>query len=157
MSDALETWSPPAHDATPRTTSSSLGFALAPGFFLERSATVASVPGGVDSCGGAPRAEPAAAFGPVAWAVVKKAFVAALVVLVVVTGLPLLMPGMGGAHCTECGPASAASTMCMAVVAAAALLASVLARRRARLDAPPRRGRVAAPPLERPPQLLVFG
>lgn len=83
----------------------------------------------------------------------KKAVVVALVVLLVIIGLPMLMPGMGGAHCADCGPATMAGPMCVAVLAAAAFAVLVAIRRRARLEPLRRRGRLVDSLLYRPPRL----
>lgn len=55
--------------------------------------------------------------------------IAGLVVLLMVIGVPLVMPGMSGSHCANCSPATPASTMCLAVLAAAAALLVVGSRR----------------------------
>ena len=83
----------------------------------------------------------------------KKAVIVALVVLLVIIGLPVLMPGMGGAHCADCGPATMAGAMCAAVLAAAAVAAVVAIGRRARLGPQRRRGRLLDSLLYRPPRL----
>lgn len=61
----------------------------------------------------------------------KKALVVALVVLLVLIGIPVLMPGMGGAMCHECPPAVTAGLACglLAVLAGLALALSLLAVR----------------------------
>ena len=66
--------------------------------------------------------------GVVSW---KKILVVALVVLLVVIGIPILMPGMGGAMCHDCGPAVAAAHTCglFTVLALFALAITVLAAR----------------------------
>lgn len=58
--------------------------------------------------------------GVVNW---KKALVVALVVLLMLIGVPILMPGMGGATCHDCGPAIGAGQACslLAVLAGFAL------------------------------------
>lgn len=86
--------------------------------------------------------------------VVKKALIVALVVLLVVIGLPILMPGMGAAHCADCGPAVAASTLCLLAVLAGTLIAFALAyqflreHRRRYLEL------LLAAFFDRPPQLI---
>lgn len=62
-------------------------------------------------------------------AVVKKALIVALVVLLVLIGVPVLMPGMGSAQCADCGPAVAANSVCVLAVLAAAMFAFALAFR----------------------------
>lgn len=54
----------------------------------------------------------------------KRTLVIAVLVLLVVIGLPVLMPGMSGVHCSECGPATLVGAMCLAVLAAAVAAAS---------------------------------
>jgi len=86
---------------------------------------------------------------------VKKALIVALVVLLIITGVPVLMPGMGGAHCADCGPATMAGPMCLAIVAAALFAAQLAAGRRARFAPSRRRGRLADSSLYRPPRLAL--
>lgn len=43
----------------------------------------------------------------------KKVLLVALVVLLVVIGLPVMMPGMGVAHCHDCTPGVAAGALCL--------------------------------------------
>ncbi len=67
--------------------------------------------------------------GAVNW---KKALVVALVVLLVLIGIPILMPGMGGTICHECTPAVASATATcslLAVLAGFALAITLLALR----------------------------
>lgn len=85
--------------------------------------------------------------------VVRKALFVTLVVLLVIIGVPVLMPGMGGAHCADCGPATMAGPMCIAVLVAAAFAALVAIGRRARLEPMRRRGRLVDSLLYRPPRL----
>ena len=85
-------------------------------------------------------------------AVVKKALVLVVVILVILIGLPVLMPGMGGVHCNECGPATL-SSMCVAVLAATIFAAMFTTGWRRRFGVVVRRGRVVAFLLERPPQV----
>lgn len=64
----------------------------------------------------------------------KNLLLIALVVLLVLIGVPMLTPGMGmAATCTECPPAVATAASCAALaailVAVAALIALVLAQR----------------------------
>lgn len=81
----------------------------------------------------------------------KKALVVAVVVLVVVVGLPVLVSGMAGAHCAECGPATLAVAMCLAVLAAAIVLV-VPGAGAVRRGAAVHRGLLRAALFERPPQ-----
>jgi len=85
---------------------------------------------------------------------VKKALVIAVVLLLVVIGLPVLMPGMGGAHCADCGPATLASAMCFAVLTAAVALV-LASSRRARGAEVHRQGVLRAVVFDRPPQVLL--
>ena len=61
----------------------------------------------------------------------KKALVVALVVLLVLIGIPILMPGMGGAMCHDCPPAVTAGLACslLAVLAGLALWLALFATR----------------------------
>ena len=62
----------------------------------------------------------------------KKVLVVALVVLLVLIGLPILMPGMGGAGmCPDCGPAVMAGPACVlaAVLTGLAFAIALLAMR----------------------------
>ena len=84
----------------------------------------------------------------------KKALVVALVVLLVLIGIPILMPGMGGAMCADCGPAITAGQACslLAVLAGFALAITLLAFRfRTRRDLP--WDLLRSLDFERPPQL----
>ena len=61
----------------------------------------------------------------------KKALLVALVVLLVLIGVPVLMHGMGAAACHECGPVIAAGAGCalLAVLAGFALVVALFATR----------------------------
>jgi hypothetical protein len=84
---------------------------------------------------------------------VKKILLVALVVLLVVIGLPVMMPGMGVAHCDDCAPTVAAGALCLLAVlggvASLVLLASGSLRLRGRLT----RTLLRTTLLDRPPQL----
>jgi len=73
---------------------------------------------------------------------VKKALVVILVVVLVVTGLPVVVMGMSAmAGCQDCGPAAVGETACiLAILAAGAALAFALLSRRlgSRREAMPR-------------------
>lgn len=84
----------------------------------------------------------------------RKALAIAVVLLLVVTGLAVLMPGMGGAHCANCDPGTVASAMCLAVLAATAALL-VRGGRRLRRAALPRPGLLRAMVFDRPPQFAL--
>jgi hypothetical protein len=57
----------------------------------------------------------------------KKALLVGLVLLLVLLGLPMLMPGMGASFCHECGPAVVAGCANAAVLVSAVLLVALLA------------------------------
>ena len=61
----------------------------------------------------------------------KKALLVALVVLLVLLGIPILMAGMTGTLCPDCGPAVAAGQACslLAVLAGLALAIALVAFR----------------------------
>ena len=83
----------------------------------------------------------------------KKVLLVALVVLVVVIGLPVLMPGMGAANCDDCGPAVAAGSLCtFAVLAGLAYVVAVMAQR-VRLRHAITTSLLRAAVFDRPPQL----
>ena len=92
--------------------------------------------------------------GGTVWAAVEwtKAVLVLLVVLLVLLGLPLLMPGMAhGTNCADCGLAIAGTACTLAVLAAfvfaVALLAQVIRSRRDRVLA-----LLRAAVFDRPPQ-----
>lgn len=80
----------------------------------------------------------------------------ALVVVVVVTGLPVFM-GMGGmAFCADCGPGVLVPMACWAILAAAGLaIPLLLARWATGGRSSGLRSRLLADLLERPPQLVT--
>jgi len=84
----------------------------------------------------------------------KKVLLVALVVLLVVIGLPMLMPGMGSATCADCGPAVMAGPVCVlaAILTGFALLILVTAQR-VRLRRDDLFELLRAVAFERPPQL----
>lgn len=84
----------------------------------------------------------------------KRVLLVALVVLLVVIGLPVLMPGMGAAHCDDCGPATAAGPLCTFVVLAGFAYVAVLMEQRVRLRRLVMTGLLRAAVLDRPPQLV---
>jgi hypothetical protein len=85
----------------------------------------------------------------------KKALLVASVVIVVMTGLPVLM-GMGSmASCTDCGPGLPGSAPCLpAVLAAGVLLLALLAGSRVRGGSGSLPHWLLSRPFERPPQLV---
>ncbi len=83
----------------------------------------------------------------------RRTLVVALVIVVVLTGLPILM-GMGGmAFCAECGPGLIGPMLCLAALAAIGFALPRLLATRAGTD-PGRamRSLLLASLLERPPQ-----
>lgn len=89
--------------------------------------------------------------GTVDW---KRALIAALVVLLVVIGLPVLMPGMGSATCADCGPAVMAGPSCiLAAVLTGFALAIALVSRRLRIRRDVLFDLLRAMAFDRPPQL----
>jgi hypothetical protein len=87
---------------------------------------------------------------------VRRLLFIALVVVVVVTGLPVLM-GMGGmAFCADCGPGVLVSLTCLATLAAVGFVLPLLLARWARGSRyRGLRSRLLAHLLERPPQLVT--
>jgi hypothetical protein len=84
---------------------------------------------------------------------VKRALLLALVIIVLVMGLPLLM-GMGTMSCDYCGSGVLLPLMCLAALAGAAVLLPVLLRARLRLSEHTLRLALFASLFERPPQLV---
>lgn len=83
----------------------------------------------------------------------KKILLVALVVLIVLIGVPVLMPGMGAAHCDDCGPATAAGALCTFVVLAGLAYVAVLMGQRVRSGSVVMTGLLRAAAFDRPPQL----
>jgi hypothetical protein len=86
----------------------------------------------------------------------KKVLLVALVVLLVLIGLPMLMPGMGGgATCDDCGQAVVLpSPLCLiAVLLAGAALTVHMLSRRVRASHHSLNGLLLVLGLDRPPQL----
>ena len=84
----------------------------------------------------------------------KKALLVALVVLVVLIGVPVLMPGMGGAAtCTDCPPAVVHAQVCtLAAVLSTFALAVIVLSQRVRQRGAHACQLLFVPLLERPPQ-----
>ncbi len=81
----------------------------------------------------------------------KRAFFIALVVVVILTGLPLVV-GMPGMSCPDCGSATVTGSACAVLVAALGLfIAMTFEQLRARR--PPGLGRLHVTTVERPPRL----
>ena len=84
----------------------------------------------------------------------KKVFLVALVVvLLVIIGLPVLMPGMGAAYCDDCVPGTAAAAMCTLIALAGSAYVAVLMGQRVRLRRVVMTGLLRAAVFYRPPQL----
>jgi hypothetical protein len=82
----------------------------------------------------------------------KKALLLALVVLLVLIGLPILMPG-GAMACPDCGPATTAYSVCLIAVLAEAAIAAIIliVFLRSRTQDPPILLRAVS--FDRPPRL----
>jgi hypothetical protein len=84
----------------------------------------------------------------------RRVLFVALVVIVLVTGLPVLM-GMGGmATCADCGQGLLLPMTCVAVLAGAVVLLPALLRSRLRRRDRSLRLALFAAVFERPPQLV---
>lgn len=84
----------------------------------------------------------------------KRLLLVAVVMILVLTGLPLLM-GMGGmVACSNCPPALPASGQCLGVLAAAAVVLALLLSGRLRSRSNWLRPWLYARLFERPPQLV---
>ena len=86
----------------------------------------------------------------------KKVLLVALVVILIVIGLPMLMPGMGGGSmCADCGPALSIQSACeLAAVLGGLLLVIALATQRLRMRRDELRLLLRAVLFDRPPQLV---
>ena len=84
----------------------------------------------------------------------RRALFIALVVIVVVTGLPVLMNMGDMAACDFCAPGVLLPLMCLAAVVAAALMLPALLRAPLRLQERRLRLALVVSLLERPPQLV---
>ena len=84
----------------------------------------------------------------------KRALFIALVIVVVVTGLPVLVGMAGMAECADCGPGVLLPMTCLVALAGVAAVLPALLRSRFRLR--DRRLRLAlfTSAFERPPQLV---
>ena len=63
---------------------------------------------------------------------VKKVLLVALVMLLVMIGLPVMMPGMGGGFCTDCPPALGAGQCLLGVLAGLGSVAALASSQRLR-------------------------
>lgn len=88
----------------------------------------------------------------------RRALVIALVVLVIITGLPVLMSadGMDGmAACERCDPGVVGGMTCLAILAGVLVVLAATLRTRLRLRPPGMRSRLLVQFVERPPQLAA--
>ena len=83
----------------------------------------------------------------------KKAVLIALVVILVLLGLHLPVPGMGPIGCGDCDQAFPLHTMCFAIVALGFVLLVALLHGNLMMDRRRLLGLLLANPLERPPRL----
>jgi hypothetical protein len=86
---------------------------------------------------------------------VRRALFIALVVVVMLTGLPVLMGMDGMAFCADCGPGLLVSMICLATLAAGFALPLLLARWARGSRYRGLRSRLLPHLLERPPQLVT--
>jgi hypothetical protein len=85
----------------------------------------------------------------------RRAVVIALVIVVVVTGLPVFMGMDGMAFCADCGPGLLGPMICLAALAAGLALPLLLSRRAGATRYRVLRSRLLPHLLERPPQLVT--
>ncbi len=83
----------------------------------------------------------------------KKVLLIALVVVLIVIGLPVLMPGMAALHCEDCALTTASGGQCAFVVLVALASAGALMSQRLRVRRILMTYLWRAPVFERPPQL----
>lgn len=86
--------------------------------------------------------------------VVKRALFIALVIVVLMTGLPVLMGMAGMAACADCGPGVLLPMTCMAALAGVAAVLPALLRSRFRSRERLLRLALVTSVFERPPQLV---
>ncbi len=84
----------------------------------------------------------------------RRALFITLVIVVVVTGLPVLMSMGDMATCDFCAPGVLLPLLCMAALVAAAVVLPALLRARLRLQERLLRLALVASSFERPPQLV---
>lgn len=85
---------------------------------------------------------------------VKRALFVGLVIVVLMTGLPVLMGMAGMAGCGDCGPAVMLSMTCVAALAGVAAVLPALLRSRFRSRERLLRLALVTSGFERPPQLV---
>lgn len=83
----------------------------------------------------------------------KKVLLVALVVLLVVIGVPVVMPGVGGAYCDDCAPAVAAGGLCLLAVLGGFAAVMVVASQQVRARRTSVRELLRAAVFFRPPRL----
>lgn len=83
----------------------------------------------------------------------KKVLLVSLVLLLVVIGLPVLMPGMAALQCDDCDLATAVGGQCGFVVLVALAYAGALMSQRLRVRRILMADLLRAPVFDRPPQL----
>lgn len=84
---------------------------------------------------------------------VKKVLLVTLVVLLVVIGLPMVMPGIGAAHCDDCTLGVAVGALCLLAVLTAVASLAVFASQRLRVRRKLVPGLLRATLFDPPPQL----
>ncbi len=87
--------------------------------------------------------------------VVKKALLVGLVILLVVIGIPILLPGMGAASCVDCDSAVAVSTCTVAVLSVLTMVLALLFQLLLRTHRELYPELLRAVVFERPPQLVA--
>ncbi len=87
--------------------------------------------------------------------VVKKALLVGLVILLVVIGIPILLPGMAAAPCADCDSAVAASTCTVAVLSVLTMVLALLFQLLLRTHRALYPELLRAVVFERPPQLVA--
>ncbi len=83
----------------------------------------------------------------------KKVLLIALVVVLIVIGLPVLMPGMAALHCEDCALTTAAGAYCTFVVLVGLAYGGALMSQRLRVRLAVLTDLWRAPVFDRPPQL----
>ncbi len=83
----------------------------------------------------------------------KKVLLVSLVVLLVVIGLPVLMPGMAALQCEDCALTTAAGAYCTFVVLVGLAYVGMLMSQRLRVRSVLMAGLLRAAVFDRPPQL----
>lgn len=84
----------------------------------------------------------------------KKALLVTLVVVLVLIGLPMPVPGMGPIDCGDCDRAMVVHTVCLAIVGLGLILVVALLHESLTMDRRRVLGVLLAGRLERPPRLV---